>query len=117
MAKIKISDLAFELGCEGKELISFLQGKGIEAKRSNSSIEEADAEVARKHFKSASKETAPKQEEKPAKAEKAPAEEAQHKEVAETKAKPADKAPAADKAHTDKAASDKGADAPKKKKK
>ena len=117
MAKIKISDLAFELGCEGKELISFLQGKGIEAKRSNSSIEEADAEVARKHFKSASKETAPKQEEKPAKAEKAPAEEAQHKEAAETKAKPADKAHAADKAHTDKAASDKGADAPKKKKK
>ena len=80
MAKIKISDLAFELGCEGKELISFLQEKGIEAKRSNSSIEEADAEVARKHFSgnSAKKEEAPKKEaekapEKPAKAAEKPA--------------------------------------------
>ena len=80
MAKIKISDLAFELGCEGKELISFLQEKGIEAKRSNSSIEEADAEVARKHFSgnSAKKEEAPKKEaekapEKPAKASEKPA--------------------------------------------
>ena len=51
MAKIKISDLAYELGCEGKELLSFLQDNGVEAKRSNSSIEEADAELARKHFK------------------------------------------------------------------
>ena len=65
MAKIKISDLAFELGCEGKELISFLQEKGIEAKRSNSSIEEADADVARKHFGKAKAKA-----EKPAKAEK-----------------------------------------------
>ncbi|MBE5832683.1 MAG: translation initiation factor IF-2 [Butyrivibrio sp.] len=126
MAKIKISDLAFELGCEGKELISFLQGKGIEAKRSNSSIEEEDAEVARKHFKAASKEESPKQaqEDKAAKAEKTPSEEPKAKEkTAEAKAKPADKAhaadktPAADKAHTDKASSDKGAEAPKKKKK
>ena len=51
MAKIKISELASELGCDAKELISVLQEKGIEAKRSNSSIEEADAEIARKHFK------------------------------------------------------------------
>ena len=65
MAKIKISDLAFELGCEGKELISFLQEKGIEAKRSNSSIEETDAEVARKHFGKSKA----KAEEKPAKVE------------------------------------------------
>ena len=50
MAKIKISELAGELGCEAKELIAFLQEKGIEAKRSNSSIEETDAEVARKKF-------------------------------------------------------------------
>ena len=28
MAKIKISELAFELGCESKELIAFLQEKG-----------------------------------------------------------------------------------------
>ncbi|RKM62115.1 translation initiation factor IF-2 [Butyrivibrio sp. CB08] len=50
MAKIKISELASELGCEAKELIAFLQEKGIEAKRSNSSIEETDADVARKNF-------------------------------------------------------------------
>ena len=50
MAKIKISELAGELGCESKELIAFLQEKGIEAKRSNSSIEDTDADVARKHF-------------------------------------------------------------------
>jgi translation initiation factor IF-2 len=50
MAKIKISELAGELGCEAKELIAFLQEKGIEAKRSNSSIEETDADVARKRF-------------------------------------------------------------------
>ena len=31
MAKIKISELASELGCEAKELIGFLQEKGIEA--------------------------------------------------------------------------------------
>ena len=62
MAKIKISDLAFDLGCEGKELLSFLQEKGVEsAKRSNSSIEEADAELARKHFGAAKKETPAKE--------------------------------------------------------
>ena len=65
MAKIKISELASELGCEGKELIAFLQEKGIEAKRSNSSIEETDADVARKQFGSKAKEEKPKKEEKP----------------------------------------------------
>ncbi len=68
MAKIKISDLAVELGCEGKELISYAQENGIEAKRSNSSIEESDADKIRKHFKG--KKTtaeAPKKEAKPAK--------------------------------------------------
>ena len=50
MAKIKVSELAAELGCESKELIAFLQESGIEAKRSNSSIEEVDAERARKRF-------------------------------------------------------------------
>lgn len=60
MAKIKISELAFELGCESKELIAFLQENGIEAKRSNSSIEETDAEVAKKHFgKTSGKEDKP----------------------------------------------------------
>ena len=34
MAKIKISELAGELGCEAKELIAFLQENGIEWNRS-----------------------------------------------------------------------------------
>ncbi|WP_081779873.1 translation initiation factor IF-2 [Butyrivibrio proteoclasticus] len=96
MAKIKISELASELGCEGKELISFLQEKGIEAKRSNSSIEEADAEVARKHFGKSAKAAEPKQE-KPKKAEAPKAE--------------------APKAEAPKAEAPKAEDAPKKKKK
>ncbi len=76
MAKIKISELASELGCESKELIAFLQEKGIEAKRSNSSIEETDADVARKQFggkagaEKPAKEKAP--EPKPEKAEAKP---------------------------------------------
>ena len=76
MAKIKISELANELGCEGKELIAFLQEKGIEAKRSNSSIEETDADVARKHFgKGQAKASSDEKAAKPEKKEK-PAEEA-----------------------------------------
>ena len=72
MAKIKISELAIELGCDGKALLSFLQEKGIEAKRSNSSIDDNEAEIARKHFgkksaNDASKEAKPAKTEAPAK--------------------------------------------------
>ena len=43
MAKIKISELAKELACESKDLLGYLQEKGIEtAKRSTSSIEDAE---------------------------------------------------------------------------
>ncbi len=76
MSKIKISELAKELGVEGKEVVSFLQEKGVEsAKRSTSSVEDEDAEKARKHFgkkssAKASKEDAAAKEEKSAKAEK-----------------------------------------------
>ena len=78
MAKIKISELATELGCEGKELISFLQEKGIEAKRSNSSIDDSEAEVARKHFKKGATADSSKKAKKPAK-EEAPAKDAADK--------------------------------------
>ncbi len=57
MAKIKVSDLAVELGREAKELLAFLQEKGIEAKRSNSSIDETDADVVRGRFSKGSSET------------------------------------------------------------
>ncbi len=112
MAKIKISDLAFELGCEGKELISFLQEKGIEAKRSNSSIEETDAEVARKHFggsnskkeESQKDEEAKKPVEKAAKAAEPAQKAAKAEDASQKQVRPAD-------------GGDKSSDAPKKKKK
>ncbi|MBE5829253.1 MAG: translation initiation factor IF-2 [Butyrivibrio sp.] len=121
MAKIKISELASEIGCEAKELIAFLQENGIEAKRSNSSIEEADAEVARKNFgKKAAKADAaekPAKEEKPKKAK----EEAEQKKEEAPKAEaPKQEAPKADKPQTHKAEAPKAADPskvpPKKKK-
>ena len=130
MAKIKISELASELGCEAKELIAFLQENGIEAKRSNSSIEEADAEVAKKHFgkgakKAETKAEEPKKEEKKAKEpvkaeEKAPeAKEAPAAPKKPVEAKPAEAKPAearpADAKPVKKPAE--GAEAPKKKKK
>ena len=74
MSKIKISELAKELGVEGKEVVSFLQEKGVEsAKRSTSSVEDEEADIARKHFgkkssSKASKEDGAAKEEKPAKA-------------------------------------------------
>ncbi len=99
MAKIKISELANELGCEGKELLAFLQENGIEAKRSNSSIEETAADVARKHFgktaeKASSEEKTEKAEkkEKPAKEDAPKAEPAKEEAPkAEPAAKPAEK--------------------------
>ena len=87
MAKIKISELAFELGCESKELIAFLQEKGIEAKRSNSSIEETDAEVAKKHFGKGAKKAETKEE--PAKEEKKAKEPVKEEKAPEAKEAPA----------------------------
>jgi len=76
MAKIKISELAKELGIEGKELVSYLQDQGVEAaKRSTSSIDEEDATKAKKHFGGSSA-----KEEKVVKAEKTePAKDAEPK--------------------------------------
>ncbi|MBE5833077.1 MAG: translation initiation factor IF-2 [Butyrivibrio sp.] len=76
MAKIKISELAKELGIEGKELVSYLQDQGVEAaKRSTSSIDEEDAAKAKKHFGGSSA-----KEEKVVKAEKTePAKDAEPK--------------------------------------
>ncbi len=67
MAKIKISELAKELACESKDLLGYLQEKGIEtAKRSTSSIEDAEADQVRKHFGKAAGKTLEKKEEKAA---------------------------------------------------
>ena len=68
MAKVKIADIAKELGRENKEILNYLQSQGVEsAKVWNSSVEEADADKARQHFGG---QTAEKKEEK------APAQEA-----------------------------------------
>jgi translation initiation factor IF-2 len=50
MAKIKIHELAKELQKQSKDIISFLQGKGIEAKAAQSSIDEEAVQIVRKAF-------------------------------------------------------------------
>ena len=50
MAKIKVHELAKELDKQSKDILSFLQEKGIEAKAANSSIEEDAARMVRKAF-------------------------------------------------------------------
>jgi len=53
MAKIKVHELAKELEKQSKEVIAFLQDKGIEVKAAQSSLEEDVAAIVRKHFKKA----------------------------------------------------------------
>ena len=84
MAKIKVHELAKELGKQSKDILGFLQEKGIEAKAAQSSVEEDAAQLVRRAFggegakagteeapKPAGKETkaAPAKEEVPTKAE------------------------------------------------
>ncbi|MCR5674288.1 MAG: translation initiation factor IF-2 [Lachnospiraceae bacterium] len=102
MGKIKISELAEELGVDGLEVLHYLKEQGIKAARQSSSVEDDAAALARKQFgKGAGKsapaaKTKPVKEEEPAKAEAtAPAEKpapaAEKKEAA-----PAEKSAAAE---------------------
>ncbi len=50
MAKIKVHEIAKELGKQSKEIISFLQDKGIEAKAAQSSLEEEASDNTKKKF-------------------------------------------------------------------
>ncbi len=50
MAKLKVHELAKELEKQSKEIIAFLQDKGIEGKAPASAIEDEVAEMVRKHF-------------------------------------------------------------------
>ncbi len=50
MAKMKVHELAKEVNRSSKEIVAFLQEKGIEAKAANSSVEDANAELVRKAF-------------------------------------------------------------------
>ena len=94
MAKMKIHELAKEVEKQSKEVIAFLQEKGIEAKAAQSTIDEDAVALVRKHFgKNAEK--AEVSEEKPAKQPQA----AQAKEAAQTdKEAGADKTAQAEKA-------------------
>ena len=48
MAKVKVHELAKELEVQSKDILSFLQGKGIEAKAAQSSIDEDASQLVRK---------------------------------------------------------------------
>ena len=56
MAKFKVYELAKELDKQSKEIISFLQEKGIEVKAAQSAVEDETAEMVRKHFSGAKQE-------------------------------------------------------------
>ncbi len=73
MAKLKVHELAKELDKQSKEIIAFLQDKGIEVKAAQSSLEDDAVALVRKQFgaSSSEKETAPKAEASAAKEEAA----------------------------------------------
>ena len=50
MAKMKVHELAKELDITSKEVLAFLQEKGIEARAAQSSVEESAVEIVRKAF-------------------------------------------------------------------
>ncbi len=67
MAKIKVHELAKELEVQSKDILNFLQGKGIEAKAAQSSIDEEASQLVRsalgKGTKNANKAEPPKKKE------------------------------------------------------
>lgn len=72
MAKVKVHELAKELEVQSKDILVFLQERGIEAKVAQSSIEEDAVKLVREAFakkaeKKSEKEAAPKTEKKPVK--------------------------------------------------
>ena len=50
MAKMRVHELAKELDRQNKEILAFLQEKGIEVKSVSSSVEEDTIALVRKHF-------------------------------------------------------------------
>ena len=120
MAKIKIHELAKEFGVQSKEVIAFLQSKGIEAKAAQSAVEDDAAGLVRKHFGSgAPKPEAEEKESKAAPKAKESTKTAETKEVVKTDTKEAGK-PVENKetvkAAENKEAGKENAEAPKKKK-
>ncbi len=111
MAKIKVHELAKELEVQSKDILSFLQGKGIEAKAAQSSIDEEASQLVRSALGKGAK-SAPKAAESPKKKESAKEETAKEEMVKEETAKTPEK----DKAKPAKAADAQTNGAPKKKK-
>ena len=107
MAKIKVHELAKELNKQSKDILAFLQEKGIEAKAAQSSIEEDAAQMVRGAFGGTAKAVEPKEEE--TKTEEAKAEPAAEQPVKTEAVKTENKAESNEKADAE--------DAPKKKKK
>ena len=60
MAKMKIHELAKELGVDNNEIVSFLQSKGSEVKSYRNSIEDKDIDLVRGKFKGSVKKFEPK---------------------------------------------------------
>ena len=113
MAKIKVHELAKELNKQSKDILTFLQEKGIEAKAAQSSVDETAAQMVRKAFGGAAAE-APKAEAKDAvKTEAAPKAEVTKTEASKTESEAKAAAPKAEAANTEA----KAEEAPKKKKK
>lgn len=50
MAKTKIFELAKELDIHSKDILTFLQNQGVEAKAAQSSVEDDAAMMVKKHF-------------------------------------------------------------------
>ena len=50
MAKMKVHELAKELEIQSKDVITFLQEKGIEVKAAQSSVEEEHVAMVKAHF-------------------------------------------------------------------
>ncbi len=112
MAKMKVHELAKELEVQSKDIIGFLQGKGIEAKAAQSSIDEEATRLVRGAFGKGVKNApgeAPKKKE-------AAKEEMVKKETAEMVKEETAKAPEKEKAKPVKAADAQANGAPKKKK-
>ena len=57
MAKMRIHELAKEMGIESKEIVTYLKGMGVEGKTASSSIEDEAIALVRGNFKKAEKET------------------------------------------------------------
>ena len=98
MAKMKVHELAKELGIQSKDVVSFLQEKGYEIKAAASNIEDEHIDLVKKQFGAAPKKEEVKKEEPKAEAPKAEAPKAEASKAEAPKAEAPKKEAAADEA-------------------